>query len=202
MHNLKTKYFTVVFHKVNRVFRLCEPKYPPLCYLIHRMLSAYGSGFGSAGFSQNIAQLLTSGYKRKVPKSWWFRNFYGCGGRTRTYDLRVMSPTSFQLLYSAILGCTLECLDSIPHLFPFVNSYFLLFSVEWRKQGRSTKNAPVIYIFALTVEIRISPATTRSSAAKPSAKLSEYRIWALGGNSSSPSHTRIRILKSPIRLNS
>ena len=27
----------------------------------------------------------------------------GCGGRTRTYDLRVMSPTSFQLLYSAIL---------------------------------------------------------------------------------------------------
>ena len=28
--------------------------------------------------------------------------FFGCGGRTRTYDLRVMSPTSFQLLYSAI----------------------------------------------------------------------------------------------------
>ena len=26
----------------------------------------------------------------------------GCGGRTRTYDLRVMSPTSYQLLYSAI----------------------------------------------------------------------------------------------------
>ena len=32
----------------------------------------------------------------------------GCGGRTRTYDLRVMSPTSFQLLYSAI-GALLEC---------------------------------------------------------------------------------------------
>ena len=30
-------------------------------------------------------------------------NRLGCGGRTRTYDLRVMSPTSFQLLYSAIL---------------------------------------------------------------------------------------------------
>ena len=26
----------------------------------------------------------------------------GCGGRTRTCDLRVMSPTSFQLLYPAI----------------------------------------------------------------------------------------------------
>ena len=32
--------------------------------------------------------------------------FYGCGGRTRTYDLRVISPTSFQLLYSAIFCCT------------------------------------------------------------------------------------------------
>ena len=38
--------------------------------------------------------------------SFEIRCFYGCGGRTRTYDLRVMSPTSFQLLYSAILGCT------------------------------------------------------------------------------------------------
>ena len=28
----------------------------------------------------------------------------GCGGRTRTCDLRVMSPTSCQLLYSAISG--------------------------------------------------------------------------------------------------
>ena len=34
---------------------------------------------------------------------------------------------------------------------------------------------------------------SRSSAAKPSAKSSEYRIWALGGNSSSPSQTRICI---------
>ena len=32
---------------------------------------------------------------------------YGCGGRTRTYDLRVMSPTSYQLLYSAIWGALL-----------------------------------------------------------------------------------------------
>ena|GEM_PF-1531066 len=28
---------------------------------------------------------------------------YGCGGRIRTFDLRVMSPTSYQLLHSAIL---------------------------------------------------------------------------------------------------
>ena len=37
----------------------------------------------------------------------------GCGGRTRTYDLRVMSPTSFQLLYSAIWGALLKCLGII-----------------------------------------------------------------------------------------
>ena len=29
----------------------------------------------------------------------------GCGGRTRTSDLWVMSPTSCQLLYPAILNC-------------------------------------------------------------------------------------------------
>ena len=33
----------------------------------------------------------------------WNQRFYGCGGRTWTYDLRVMSPTSCQLLYAAIL---------------------------------------------------------------------------------------------------
>ena len=47
--------------------------------------------------------------------------FYGCGGRTRTYDLRVMSPTSFQLLYSAIFRCTLDCLGIIAYAVVFVN---------------------------------------------------------------------------------
>ena len=31
-----------------------------------------------------------------------FPEDFGCGGRTRTCDLRVMSPTSYQLLYAAI----------------------------------------------------------------------------------------------------
>ena len=64
-----------------------------------------------------------------------------------------------------------------------------------QKKGAS-KDAPfeiLVYIKLLIVEIRISPATTRSSAAKPSAKLSEYSIWAFGGNSSSPAQTRICI---------
>ena len=34
----------------------------------------------------------------------WITNlFYGSGDRTRTYDLRVMSPTSYQLLHPAII---------------------------------------------------------------------------------------------------
>ena len=32
------------------------------------------------------------------------RFILGCGGRTRTYDLRVMSPASYQLLHPAILS--------------------------------------------------------------------------------------------------
>ena len=56
---------------------------------------------------QNISSNFSTNKKQeKVLKSYDFRTFYGCGGRTRTYDLRVMSPTSFQLLYSAIFKCT------------------------------------------------------------------------------------------------
>ena len=51
--------------------------------------------------------------KRKSPEIFRFQDFFGCGGRTRTYDLRVMSPTSFQLLYSAIFRHSLECLGII-----------------------------------------------------------------------------------------
>ena len=43
-----------------------------------------------------------------------------------------------------------------------------------------------LFISCRMAEMRISPATTRSSAEKPEAKLSEYRIWLEGGNSSSP----------------
>ena len=42
--------------------------------------------------------------KKKPPFYLRKRWFFGCGGRTRTYDLRVMSPTSFQLLYSAMFS--------------------------------------------------------------------------------------------------
>ena len=31
---------------------------------------------------------------------------FGCGRRTRTYDLRVMSPASYQLLHPAIFNCS------------------------------------------------------------------------------------------------
>ena len=46
-------------------------------------------------------------YRRERAVSWPLDQWailIGCGGRTRTYDLRVMSPTSCQLLHSAILN--------------------------------------------------------------------------------------------------
>ena len=62
-----------------------------------------GHGIGQRDFLKFSLNYLTQNIKEKFRKPSGFRNFYGCGGRTRTYDLRVMSPTSFQLLYSAIL---------------------------------------------------------------------------------------------------
>ena len=53
--------------------------------------------------------------------------FYGCGGRTRTYDLRVMSPTSFQLLYSAMSLRSPECLDIVTRVCLFVKHLFYNF---------------------------------------------------------------------------
>ena len=99
---MREKIYRLVFKKITRISHVRQPIDPLLCCLVHCLLSAYGSRYGSAGFPQISAQLFDTEYKRKVPKPWWFRNFYGCGGRTRTYDLRVMSPTSFQLLYSAM----------------------------------------------------------------------------------------------------
>ncbi len=67
-----------------------------------------------------------SGYKKRYRKRHdciIYGICYGCGGRTRTYDLRVMSPTSFQLLYSAIFRHSLECLGIIAHGYCFVNTF-------------------------------------------------------------------------------
>ena len=43
------------------------------------------------GFAEFYSELFSPKMQEKVLKSYDFRTFYGCGGRTRTYDLRVMS---------------------------------------------------------------------------------------------------------------
>ena len=53
-----------------------------------------------------------------------FHQIFGCGGRTRTCDLRVMSPTSCQLLHPAMFYY------SILTLIRFVNC-FSIFSHIW-----------------------------------------------------------------------
>ena len=64
--------------------------------------------------------------KSKNPLNGLFKGFFiGCGGRTRTYDLRVMSPTSYHLLHSAIFGHPQrECLIIISQSDGFVNLFF------------------------------------------------------------------------------
>ena len=49
---------------------------------------------------QYIKQLQKRNYTKKGQTLRFV--LYSSGGRTRTYDLRVMSPTSYQLLYSAM----------------------------------------------------------------------------------------------------
>ena len=53
-------------------------------------------------FATSAALFESCDAYKKIQPPEWVTEFFGCGGRTRTYDLRVMSPTSFQLLYSAI----------------------------------------------------------------------------------------------------
>ena len=48
---------------------------------------------------------LTNGYKKGEA----FASPTSCGGLTRTDDLWVMSPTSYQLLHSAMLFLDFEC---------------------------------------------------------------------------------------------
>ena len=74
--------------------------------------------------SHNLSDSCEACYhnQRKTPPG-WVVFFFGCGGRTRTYDLRVMSPTSFQLLYSAIWGAP-QRLYIISRGVPFVNPLF------------------------------------------------------------------------------
>ena len=53
-------------------------------------------------FMHNAVRDLRENRKKKTADFVRNQRFYGCGDRTRTCDLRVMSPTSYQLLYSAI----------------------------------------------------------------------------------------------------
>ena len=50
-------------------------------------------------------QLQIATGQRESPETVEISGLFGCGERTRTSDLRVMSPTSYQLLYPAMLSC-------------------------------------------------------------------------------------------------
>ena len=72
-----------------------------------------GQGSGQAPEAK-VAEYLFNQKTEKSPEIIRFQDFYGCGRRTWTSDLRVMSPTSYQLLYSAIFGGFPHCPYRIP----------------------------------------------------------------------------------------
>ena len=52
--------------------------------------------------SQPINTAILEKNIKKRADPWPTLPCFGCGGRTRTCDLRVMSPTSYQLLHTAL----------------------------------------------------------------------------------------------------
>ena len=56
---------------------------------------------------QTLKSLYLQGFRqrnRTLKNVSFLVPYGGCGSKTRTYDLRVMSPTSYQLLHPAILN--------------------------------------------------------------------------------------------------
>ena len=53
----------------------------------------------------------------KTEKPAVMAGLFSSGGRTRTYDLRVMSPTSYRLLYSAMWSAKVGTFFEIPKFF-------------------------------------------------------------------------------------
>ena len=80
--------------------------------------------------------LLTSFYHSK----WFFREckspttfmavelhvYFGCGGKTRTYDLRVMSPTSCQLLHPAMFYYSILTLIRFVNCFSIFSHIYII----------------------------------------------------------------------------
>ena len=81
-----------IFSKVlkrSRIFRFCGHCILKNTDLSTACYSNMGQNMGQIVWYQialNYSELLNLKTKEKVPKSYDFRTFYGCGGRTRTYD--------------------------------------------------------------------------------------------------------------------
>ena len=53
-HNLRGENFTSGLSKVSQIFQRWKPICTDLCYLVHCMLSAYGSRYGSADLTHIV----------------------------------------------------------------------------------------------------------------------------------------------------
>ena len=90
---------------------------PIFCSLLHPQDAFATSPTSTARRAHNLYAICYNHLLGSIKKSPTDVSdfFYGCGGRTWTYDLRVMSPTSYRLLYPAT-----RCLLIIRHKKCFV----------------------------------------------------------------------------------
>ena len=79
---------------------------------------------------------------------------YGCAGGTRTLDLRLMGPASYQLLYRAIFGISIaSAVPSAISVLPLVIQLMELTMERWY-QGLESNQRPFAYeAIALSTEL-------------------------------------------------
>ena len=86
---------------VQNLLRLGAPINFDRCATTACAVSPTGSAWQLCSGNPSVATVsIAHSTKKNHPN--WVVSFCGCGGKTRTCDLRVMSPTSYQLLYPAI----------------------------------------------------------------------------------------------------
>ena len=97
---------------------------------------------------------------KKSPEILRFQDFYGCGDRTRTCDLRVMSPTSYQLLYSAIYTFVVPVtgLEPVQYRYRGILSPLCL-PIPPHRQISATDNIPYLRHDVNTCLQKTSPST-------------------------------------------
>ena len=120
LHNLGGENFTGSFPMVSQISLTWWPEMSLWCCLVHCDLSWYGSGYGSAGFRENIVQLLRVETKENVLKSYDFRTFLVAEAGLEPTTSGLWATASFYKISKNF--CKLRKYVGISQLFYRINS--------------------------------------------------------------------------------